>query len=172
VKFGFLALFLAAAVAAGSAAAATQVAVKVTLTGMCVSQNVDDHNGVVTSSTLTCQARAACSCQGATRLVYETATVSPGNGASGKEKGTLVATGPHGSVTLSLVGVRATTGPGVAMSKGTWTLGNVSGVARSGLASRGAYTTQTTSLTSVTGTTQTTVRISASIGCWACAPQR
>jgi hypothetical protein len=174
VRGAILTLLACVALGACSAAAgSTQLVVKVTLSGTCASKNTDDGNGVVISSTLTCQAKGSCSsCAGATRLVYETATVSPGNGAAGKQHGTLTATGPHNSVTLALLGTSATNMAGIAIGKGTWTLGHVSGTSRATLVHTGTYTTQTTTGASITGTTETTVRISGAIGCWACAPQR
>jgi hypothetical protein len=157
-----------AALAAAGARAAAPVAVKATLSGTCALDNTLDSNGVVTRSTLTCSAKGACACGGAaTRLLYQAVAVSPGNGQPGREQGTLTATGAHGSVTLSLVGTRTALG----LSKGTWALGKVSGLAAAGLERRGAYTTETTELDPIPGTTSTTVRISAAIGCWACQPQ-
>jgi hypothetical protein len=174
VRGAILALLLCVALGACSAAAgSTQLAVKVTLSGTCASKNTDDHNGVVISSTLTCQAKGDCNtCAAATRLVYETTTVSPGNGAPGKLRGTITATGRHDSVTLALLGTSATNMAGIALGKGTWTLGHLSGVSRASLVRGGTYTTETTTVTSIPGTTETTVRISAAIGCWTCAPQR
>ena len=160
-------LLAAGCVGAGAAGAATPP-VKATLSGTCTVANTLDHNGVVTRSTLTCKASGACACEGATRLAYQSATVSPGNGAAGREKGTLTASGPRGVVTLALVGTRT----GVGLSTGSWTLGPVSGAAAAAsLARRGSYETETTTLKPILGTTSSTVRISAAIGCWSCQPR-
>ncbi len=137
-----------------------------TLKGTCTAQNNDDANGVVKSSTLTCLATGTCSCQGASQLGYQSITISPGNGSPGKEKATLTAKGPHGTVTLSLIGTRTGTG----LSKGAWKLGAVSGAGASALVKQGLYTSQTTDLTAILGTMGWTVRIAAAVGCWACAP--
>jgi hypothetical protein len=162
-----LALLLLALVGACGAQAAPPRVVDVTLKGTCTAKNTDDVNGVVISSTLTCLAKGPCVCEGASELLYSSATVSPGNGSLGHEKGTLVASGAHSTVTLSLLGTRT----GVGLSKGDWTLGAVSGRTSTGLEKRGVYSSQTTELVAILGTTGWTVRISAAIGCWTCAPE-
>jgi len=161
-----LALLLWALIATCAAQAATPRVVNVTLKGTCTAKNTDDANGVVKSSTLTCMATGACNCQGATHLAYQSATISPGNGSPGHEKGTLTAKGTHGAVTLSLLGTRSGNG----LSKGVWTLGAVSGTGTTELEKRGVYTSQTTNLSAILGTMGWTVRIAAAIGCWNCAP--
>jgi hypothetical protein len=168
VRGTLLVVIAVAALAAAGARAAAPVVVKATLAGTCTLDNTLDSNGVVTRSTLSCRATGTCTCGGAaTRLLYQAAAVSPGNGEPGREQGTLTATGAHGSVALSLVGTRTALG----LSKGTWALRKASGMAGAGLEKRGAYTTETTELEPISGTTSTTVRISAAIGCWACQPQ-
>jgi hypothetical protein len=134
------------------------------LKGTCTVATTLDADGVVIRGTLTCEAKGACICAGPTQLAYETATTSPGNGAPGREQGTLSASGAEGSVTLSLWGTR--TGGG--QSRGTWTLTRASGFSGVALTKRGTYTSQTTDLTSIPGTRTTTVEIAASIGCWDC----
>lgn len=149
-------LVVASIAACGANAAAPPPPVKVVFKGTCSAKLTDDVNGVVRRSTLTCNAKAQCACQGATQLVYQTATVSAGNGGPGRERGTIVASGPHGSVTLELLGTRS----GLGASSGTWTLGK----------RQGSYTSQTTDVNAIIGELAWTVHISAVIGCWACAP--
>ena len=147
---------MASIAACGANAAAPPSPVKVVFKGICSAKLTDDANGVVRLSTLTCNAKAACACQGATQLVYQTATVSAGNGSPGRECGTIVASGPHGSVTLALLGTRS----GLGVSSGTWTVGK----------RQGSYASQTTDVSAILGELAWTVHISAVIGCWACAP--
>ena len=124
-----------------------------------------DANGALLSLTLTCAASAACSCEGSTKLAYRSEAHLRGNGAPGRESGSLVASGPTGSVTLLFAGTRTALGQG----SGTWTLGKVAGFHGVRLATRGSYTTQTKTLKSVTGTLNTVVSVTASYGCWNCA---
>lgn len=138
-----------------------------TLRGTCTVATTLDANGVVTRSLLTCAARGSCACAGPTTLVYHTATTSPGNGAPGRELGTLTASGSLGSVTLDLAGTRT----GAGGSEGSWTLARAAGFAGLALVSHGAYRSQTTDLNPLPGTRSTSVRITASIGCWDCQAQ-
>jgi hypothetical protein len=160
VALGMLAL-AASSVAAPSAATPT---LRAALKGSCTVTTRLDANGVVTGSTLTCEAKGACACAGPTRLVYESSTTSPGNGAPGRERGTLSAAGALGSVTLALTGTRT----GVGQSEGTWTLAKASGFAGVRLLKRGVYSSRTTDLEAILGTRSTTVSIAASISCWDC----
>ena len=123
------------------------------------------RTGPVLSLTLTCTASAACTCEGSTKLAYRSEAHLPGNGAPGRESGSLVASGPTGSVTLIFNGTRTALGQG----SGTWTLGQVTGFHGVRLATRGSYTTQTKTLQSVTGTMNTVVSVTGSYGCWNCA---
>jgi hypothetical protein len=145
---------------------ASAAPLRATLKGVCTVATTLDHNGVVTSSTLTCTAKGSCACPGPTRLLYQTATVSPGNGAPGREQGTLSASGALGSVTLALTGMRS----GVGRSAGVWSLAKSSGFRGVALTRRGSYVSQTTDLNAILGTRSTSVTIAASLACWDCGP--
>jgi hypothetical protein len=170
---GLGAVLLALALGSAAGAAAGSGTVNATLSGTCLLKTKLDTNGVVTSSTITCEARGACACDGATRLVYQDTASAPGNGAPGHMKGTLTATGPGSSVTLALVGTGTSGGldtGSVGLVKGAWSLGKVTGLVLSRLVRGGSYTTKTTTLNPITGTTSYTVRVAAAIGCWNCSP--
>jgi hypothetical protein len=152
-----------ALVAAGTAAAGGKT-VQSTLMGKCSATNKLDHNGALLSTTIVCNAAANCECAGATKLVYKTTAAEPGNGASGRESGTFVASGPQGTVTLNFSGTRTALGEG----KGAWTLGPVKGLAGVQLTRRGTYAVATKTLSQVVGTQDTIVRITATLGCWVC----
>jgi hypothetical protein len=159
----------ASALVAGTPALAAGTPMRpATLSGTCTVATTLDANGAVTASLVSCAARGSCTCAGPTSLVYRTATASPGNGAPGRERGTLTAAGPHGSVTLDLTGTRT----GVGASQGSWRLDRASGFTGVSLVTHGVYRSQTTDLHPITGTRSTTVRITASIGCWDCRAQR
>jgi hypothetical protein len=155
---------LALALAVCATAAAGGKTVSSTLTGKCSATNKLDHNGALLSTTIVCNATANCKCAGATKLVYKTTAAEPGNGASGRETGTFVASGPQGTVTLNFTGTRTSLGDG----KGSWTLGPVKGLAGIKLTKRGTYAVSTTTLSQIVGTQDTIVRISATLGCWVC----
>ena len=89
----------------------------------------------------------------------------PGTGAPGRESGSLVASGPAGSVTLLFRGARTALGQG----SGTWTLGTVTGLAGAKLVAHGTYSTQTNTLHAVAGTMNTVVSVDSTYGCWNCA---
>jgi hypothetical protein len=164
MKQALLALALLAAVVGGTTAAAGAGTVSTVLTGKCTGTNTLDNNGALKSLTLSCSATGACKCGGTARLVYDTKTVSPGNGAGGRETGTLVATSPEGTVTLRVQGKRSALGAGA----GTWTLGKVTGYKGVSLAPHGTYTASVKTVSAVTGTMVTNVRITAAFGCWDC----
>jgi hypothetical protein len=155
---------LALALVVCAAAAAGGKTVSSTLMGKCSATNKLDHNGALLSTTIVCNATASCKCAGATKLVYKTTAAEPGNGASGRETGTFVASGPQGTVTLNFAGTRTSLGDG----KGSWTLGPVKGLAGVKLAKRGAYAVSTKTVSEIVGTPDTIVRISATLGCWVC----
>ncbi len=159
-----LLLGLVAALGVAATASADTRTVTANLTGQCIEVDKLDQLGVLKSFTLTCTASGPCKCQGATKLTYKSVSVLSGTGASGHEKGTLVASGPTGSATLSLKGTRSSLG----VSTGTWTLGKRTGLPGAKLATHGAYTTNTKTTQTVTGTQQTNVKIAASFGCWNC----
>ena len=85
-----------------------------------------DNLGVLKAFKLTCTAAGPCKCQGATKLTYRSVSVLSGTGAPGSEKGTLVASGPAGTATLSFRGTRTSLG----VSTGRWTLGKTTGMQR------------------------------------------
>jgi hypothetical protein len=151
-----------AGVTAAALAGSARPTVKTTLKGTCTLKTSLDANGAVTSSTLTCDANGR---SGSTRLTYATMTVAPGNGAPGRETGTLTARGALSSVTLDLAGTRS-----VGTSNGHWTLGAAKGETPAALEKHGVYASQTTDLAAVAGTTSTTVKIVATFACWLCGP--
>lgn len=156
---------LLSALALAAAASAGGQTVRTVMRGTCTQANRLDANGALLSLTLTCTASAACTCEGSTKLAYRSEAHLRGNGAPGRESGSLVASGPTGSVTLLFIGTRTALGQG----SGTWTLGQVTGFHGVRLATRGSYTTQTKTLQSVTGTMNTVVSVTGSYGCWNCA---
>jgi hypothetical protein len=112
-----------------------------------------------------CTASSVCRCDGSTQLAYRGLAVLPGTGASGKESGMLVASGPAGSVTLLFKGTRTSLGAGH---------GNVDARKGQGPRRRQARParclhTQTNTLHAVTGTMNTVVSINTAYGCWNCA---
>ena len=160
----FGACLLSALVLAGAASAGGQT-VRTVMRGTCTQTNELDANGALLSLTLTCTASSACTCEGSTKLAYVTKATLRGNRAPGKESGTLVASGPTGSVTLLFQGTRTALSQG----SGTWTLGKVTGFHGSSSTSHGTYRTQAKTLQSVTGTMNTLVSITATYACWDCA---
>jgi hypothetical protein len=71
-----------------------------------------DQNGAMLAQTVTCTASAPCRCDGTAKLAYHGVAVHAGTGASGRESGSLVASGPAGSVTLLFKGTRTALGQG------------------------------------------------------------
>ncbi len=164
MKRALIVLGLLAALVGTASAAAGGKTVTSVLNGRCTEHDTLDANGALKSLSLTCQATGACKCGGATKLTYASTTLEPGNGASGKESGTLVAAGPNGTVTLKFSGPRSALGAGA----GTWTLGKVIGYKGMKLVSHGRYTATTKTLSAVVGSHESVVRINASFGCWQC----
>src|SRR5262249_48295327 len=124
MKHALAGAVLALALVVSATAAAGGKTVQSTLTGKCSAANKLDHNGALLSTTIVCNATASCKCAGATKLVYKTIAAEPGNGGSGREAGTFVASGPGGTVTLNFKGTRTALGE----AKGAWTLGPVKGL--------------------------------------------
>jgi hypothetical protein len=147
-----------------AAAVAGGVAVKVTLTGTCVQTNKLDGNGVLVSSTVTCDATGTCKCLAGTTLAYHVVSRSPGTGADGREQGRLTATSAEGTVRLSLLGVRTAAG----VSTGKWTLGRTTGFHGLRFRSKGSYTMTARTTSNPATASATSVRISATVGCWQC----
>jgi len=169
VRSAFVLVALGGALAPAAAAATPAPTVKATLNGTCVLQNVLNGNGVLAKSILTCDGSGTCRCPAAgTKLTYHARSSSPGTGVPAHENGHFSAAGPDGSVTVDLVGSRTSDG----LSKGSWTLGKVSGYKGVRLHQRGTYATTARSLTHDTLATTFAVRISATIACWACAGQQ
>jgi hypothetical protein len=165
VKQVLLLLSLIAALVLAVSASADTKTVTANLTGQCLEVDKLDSLGVLKSFTLTCKATGPCKCEGATKLTYTSVSVLSGTGAPGREKGTLVASGPAGSATLNFKGTRTALG----VSTGTWTLGKTIGLPGAKLTRRGAYTTTTKTISTVTGTQQSFIKVAASFGCWNCA---
>jgi hypothetical protein len=165
VKQVVLVLGLIAGLGVAATASAEAKTVTANLTGQCVEVDKLDSLGVLKSFTLTCKATGPCKCEGTTKLSYTSVSVLSGTGAAGHEKGTLVASGPAGSATLSFKGTRTALG----VSTGTWTLAKTTGLPGVKFTRHGSYATNTNTLSSVTGTQQTSIKIAASFGCWNCA---
>jgi hypothetical protein len=144
------------AVGAGAVQAAG-TPVRATMTGGCHEVKHLDPVGALKSLSYTCTARNR-------TFVYRADAAEPGTGASGHEVGTLVASGPEGTVTLKLKGTRTADG----ISKGTWLLGKVTGYKGVHLTRRGTYSSTTTTLSTTTGTLDSSVKVVALIGCWHC----
>ena len=160
----FVVALVAALVLAVTASAGTGK-VAASLTGQCVEVDKLDSLGVLKSFTLTCEATGPCKCRQATKLSYRSVSVLSGTGAPGHERGTLLASGPAGSVTLDFKGTRTALG----VSTGTWTVGKTTGLADVKLTRHGSYTTSTKTISTVTGTEQSSIKIAATFGCWDCA---
>jgi hypothetical protein len=157
-------LALLAALVPAATASAGDKTMSTALSGTCTEVQTLDHNGALKSLTVNCRTEGTCKCEGATRLTYSSKTVSAGNGADGRESGTLVAASPVGTVTLIFTGKRTALGLGT----GTWTLGKVKGYSGIKLVTRGKYSVTTKTLSQVVGSFNSIVRMNASFGCWAC----
>jgi hypothetical protein len=174
MKAGLLAALLALALVAGASGAATASApIKTTLAGMCSQVNKLDHNGALASATVTCTASGPCKCGAAgTKLTYSTHAVESGSSSSSLETGTIVATGPQGTITLVLSGKRSTEPLGLTASvdvgKGTWKLGKVTGYTGIQLAHSGTWSTTTKTVREITGSLNTVTSVAATVGCWRC----
>jgi hypothetical protein len=161
-----------ALVAAVGALAATKM-VTATFAGKCTEIDTLDHNGALAFAHNNCSTTAKGKFAGATQLALVTFEKESGTGAPGIEHGTLVATGPQGTVTLNLRGKRQnmTTPKGASFieESGTWTLGKVTGYQGVPLTKTGTYKAIITTLSQVTGSKVTLVRIAGTFGCWNCA---
>jgi hypothetical protein len=173
MKRGLLAVVvagLALAVAVGASGAAKTVTA--TFTGKCTEIDTLDHNGALASARNNCSTLAKGRFAGATQLELGTFESESGTGAPGVVHGTLLVTGPQGSVTLALRGKRTymTTSKGAPyiQETGTWTLGKVSGYPGVQLSRSGAYSTIIKTLSTVTGTKVSLVKVTGSFGCWNC----
>jgi hypothetical protein len=164
-------LGLALVGAVGSSAAAKTV--QATFAGRCTEIDTLDHNGALAFAHNNCSTVAKGKFEGATQLALAMFEKESGTGAPGVEHGTLVATGPQGTVTLELKGKReyTTTAKGTSLiqDSGTWTLGKVSGYQGVQLAKSSSYKAIVTTLSQVTGSKVTLVRVSGTFGCWSCA---
>jgi hypothetical protein len=159
---GLISLLTAAALATAGTAAAGGKTLRISLSGRCTATDKLDANGALLSTTIVCNASAACSCAGSTKLTYTTTSVQAGNGNPGPEHGSFVASGPTGSATLEFKGSRSALGAG----KGTWTLGTVKGFKGVRLLRRGTYNVTTKTLSSVVGSRSTVVRVTATLSPW------
>jgi hypothetical protein len=173
MKRGFAVAVLGFALVAAVGASAAAKTVQATLTGKCTETDTLDHNGALAFAHNDCSTVAKGKFAGATQLTLATFEKETGTGAPGAEHGTLVATGPQGTVTLVLKGKREylTTPKGASyiQDSGTWTLGKVTGYEGARLAKSGAYKAIVTTLSHVTGSKVTLVRVAGSFGCWNCA---
>ena len=160
-----------ALVAAVGALAATKM-VTATFAGKCTEIDTLDHNGALASEKNECVTTAKGEFAGATLLALSTSEKDSGTGAPGIEHGTLVATGPQGSVTLNLRGKRTymTTAKGnpYIQETGTWTLGKVTGYPVAQLSKTGTYSAIIKTLSTITGTKVSNVKIAGTFGCWNC----
>jgi hypothetical protein len=167
---GFAVLVFALLTAFGASAATKTV--QATLTGKCTEIDTLDHNGALASARNNCSTVAKGKFAGATQLALATFEKESGTGAPGLQHGTLVATGPEGSVTLNLRGKREylTTPKGASyiQESGTWTLGKVTGYEGVQLTKTGTYKSIITTVSQVTGSKVTLVRIAGTFGCWNC----
>lgn len=160
------------ALVASVGASAASKTVQATFGGKCTEIDTLDNNGALASARNNCSTVAKGKFAGASQLALATFEKERGTGSPGIEHGTLVATGPQGSVTLDLRGKREylTTPKGASyiQDSGTWTLGKVTGYTGVRLARSGTYKTIVTTLSQVTGSKVTVVRIAGAFGCWNC----
>ena len=105
MKHAVLVAVLGFALLAAGASAASK-SVQATFSGKCTETDTLDHNGALASARNDCSTVAKGKFAGATQLNLTTFEKESGTGAPGLEHGTLVATGPQGSVTLNLRGKR------------------------------------------------------------------
>ena len=173
MKRGFVVAVLGFALAYAVGALAATKTVTATFAGKCTELDTLDHNGALAYAHNNCSTVAKGKFAGATQLSLETFEKESGTGAPGLEHGTLVATGPKGTVTLNLKGKRQylTTPKGASFiqESGTWTLGNVTGYQGVPLTKSGTYKAIITTLSQVTGSKVTLVRVAGTFGCWNCA---
>jgi hypothetical protein len=173
MKRGLLVAVVGFALVAAVGALGATKTVTATFGGKCIEIDTLDHNGALAYAHNNCSTTAKGKFTGATQLALETFEKESGTGAPGLEHGTLVATGPQGSVTLNLKGKREylTTPKGASFiqESGTWTLGKVTGYQGVPLSKSGTYKATITTLSQVTGSKVTLVRIAGTFGCWNCA---
>jgi hypothetical protein len=173
MKRGVVAAVLGFALIAAVGALAATKTVTATFAGKCTEIDTLDQNGALAFAHNNCNTTAKGKFAGATQLALDTFEKESGTGAPGVEHGTLVATGPQGTVTLDLKGKREylTTPKGASFiqESGTWTLGKVTGYQGVSLAKNGTYKAIITTLSQVTGSKVTLVRVAGTFGCWNCA---
>jgi hypothetical protein len=172
MKRGVLVAAVCLALAAAVGASGAAKTVTATFGGKCTEIDTLDQNGALASERNNCVTVAKGKFAGATQLALDTFEKESGTGAPGLEHGTLVATGPQGSVTLNLRGKREymTTPKGASyiQETGTWTLGKVTGYQGVQLTKSGTYKSIITTLSHVTLSKVTVVRIAGTFGCWNC----
>jgi hypothetical protein len=156
-------MLVAGLVLAAGATAGGQT-VRATLSGKCTETDTFDSNGALKSASIACAAATSCACAGSTQLTYTVTAVEPGNGAPGRERGTLTATGPAGTLTFLLKGKHAAIGSGT----GTWQLVKTLGYKGVQLSRAGTYTATTETLRQIPQSMPTIVKIAASLSCWRC----
>ncbi|HEY4345948.1 MAG TPA: hypothetical protein VGM80_00035 [Gaiellaceae bacterium] len=157
-------LILATGLVLATGASAGGKTVQATLSGKCAETDTLDQNGALKSAKVTCTGAVKCACGGSTRLDYSVTASEPGTGANGRESGTLTATGPSGTLTFALKGIHSSVGGG----SGTWKLIKTVGYQGVKLTRSGHYSTTVHAVRQIPLSMNTIVKISASLGCWAC----
>jgi hypothetical protein len=172
MKRGLLVAAIGFALVSSVSASGATKTVQAKLGGKCTEIDTLDHNGALASARNNCSTTAKGKFAGATSLALDTFEKESGTGAPGLEHGTLVATGPQGTVTLNLRGKREymTTPKGASyiQETGTWTLGKVTGYPGVQMSKSGTYTVTITTLSQIVGTKVTNVRAAGTFGCWNC----
>jgi hypothetical protein len=172
MKRGALVAAVGFALLAAVGASGAAKTVTATFAGKCTEIDTLDHNGALASEKNDCVTLAKGKFAGSTLLALTTTEKDSGTGAPGLEHGTLVATGPQGSVTLSLRGKRSymTTAKGnpYIQETGTWTLGKVTGYTGVQFSKTGTYSAIVNTLSTITGTKVSNVKIAGTFGCWNC----
>jgi hypothetical protein len=138
--------------------------VQASLSGRCTETDTLDSNGALKSASILCTGSGRCACQGATALAYSVKAVEPGTGAPGRERGTITATGPNGTLTFQLSGKHSALGAGT----GTWTLAKAVGYKGVHLSTAGTYSTTVQRLKQVPQSMITIVKIETNLSCWQC----
>jgi hypothetical protein len=171
MKLAVLTAVVGLALVAAGGASAEGKTVQVTLAGKCTEVDTLDKNGALKYATNTCITSARCKCAGSTRLDFTTVERESGTGAPGRETGTLVASGPLGTVTLLLKGTQQAMmakGVSVIQETGLWAMGKVTGYPGVQLTKRGTYKAIITTNSTITGSKVSLVHIAATFGCWRC----
>jgi hypothetical protein len=172
MKRALVVAVLGFALLAAMGASAASKTVQATFSGKCTEIDTLDHNGALASARNNCSTVAKGKFAGATQLALETFEKESGTGAPGLEHGTLVVTGPQGSVTLNLRGKReymvTPKGASYIQESGTWMLGKVTGYQGVQMTKTGTYKSIITTLSHVAGSKVTLVRIAGTFGCWNC----